>query len=421
VTLEEHPPMRTLDLESLDQIKASQAADIERLRAPDGYLFAGLPWFKTLFGRDSLLSAWQLLDYDPSIAKDTLRCLAQHQGRRSVGRTDEAPGKILHILDYTPPYFPLNLLAIVSKNIFRVFPYFGSVDSTPLFILVAARYLEKTGDSQFISDIWPNIEMAADWTVSYGDLDGDGFIEYARGSRFGVRNQNWKDALPYVPMKLPVAAVEVQGYAYAALVEAAGMARKLGRDSRDWERTADNLRTQFNRAFWMDDLGYFALALDGNKEPVREIASNQGRLFFTGIMDEDKERKVVARLFAEDMFTPYGIRTHSTLSRYFDPRACHLGTIWPHDNWMIWLGLRSRGYAEESETVLEATFRAYRELSFLPEFFNVIDGRPAVTRSHRGVLGLYLPFRKPCYPQAWVCGSLWYMANTLATESGETK
>jgi glycogen debranching enzyme len=400
----------------LDRIKKEEQLNIDKLRSKEGYLYAGLPWFKELFGRDALIAGWQLLDYDASISKNTLRLLSSYQGEKINWKTDEAPGKILHVFDYTPANLALRLLAKFVHSFIYPFPYYGSADATPLFVLVASEYLQKTGDKQLVEEIWSHIENAVKWLIRYGDLDEDGFIEYKRGSPLGVKNQNWKDALPYINMKPPVAAVEIQGYAYAAFQEASRMARQLGKDSYDWDERARKLKQEFNERFWVEDLNFFALALDGEKKPVTEIASNPGHLLFTGIMDKEKEKKVVERLFQEDMFTPYGIRTHSTLSKHFDVRACHLGAIWPNDNWVIGFGLEKCGYVDEAGKIYAAMIRLYQQLGCLPEFIHVVDGKPAIRRSYKRFLGLYIPFRKPCYPQAWATGALWNIANKLIAE-----
>ncbi len=399
-----------VETEFLEQLKKREQSNIERLRAPEGYLYAGLPWFKGLYGRDALIAGWQLLQRDPSIARDTLRFLAGHQGKKINNITDEEPGRILHIYDYAPTNILLRLLRL-AHHWLHALPYYGCIDATSLFVLVAAEYLQTTGDRQLIEEIWPNIENAIGWQVKYGDLDGDGFIEYQRKNPFAVRNQNWKDSLPYMDIKLPVAAVEVQGYAYDAYRGAARMARELGKECYDWEERADRLKQDFNQQFWMDDLGFCALALDGDKKPVREIASNPGHLLFTGIIDKDKEKRVVERLFKEDMFTPYGIRSHSSLSRYFDRRIPHMGPCWPHDNWIIRLGLARQGYVDAAKKIDDTIFRTYQELGSLPEFIDEVDGELVIPRSYKKFLWWLVPFRGPCNPQAWSSGAILNIAD----------
>jgi glycogen debranching enzyme len=296
----------------------------------------------------------------------------------------------------------------------HAFPYYGAVDATPLFVAVAAEYLEATGDAQLIEDIWPNIERAIQWQVSYGDLDGDGFIEYRRKTPFGVRNQNWKDSLPYLHMKLPVAVVEVQGYAYDAFRKAARMAGRLGKDPRDWDERAETLKERFNERFWMEDAGFYAMALDGDKRQVTEIASNAGHLLFTGIVAEDREKRVVERLFQDDMFTPYGFRCHAASGRHYDHTIPHLGQIWPHENWIIKDGLERRGYVGEARQVEDAILRVYQELGSVPEFVDIVDGRLVIGTSHKKAFWWRIPFRKACEPQAWASAAILDIAGSRA-------
>jgi glycogen debranching enzyme len=387
------------------ELKMKLLDDIEKLKTPEGCLYAGLPHFKGIWGRDSIITSWQLLGHDASIAKNTLKFLAKFQGKKNDWKTDEAPGKILHIYDYIPYRFPHRILDLFER-ITKSFPYYGSVDATPLFVVVANEYLQKTGDKELIEEIWANIEKAVNWMIDYGDLDKDDFVEYKRKNPFGVKNQNWKDALPYINMKLPVAAVEMQGYAYAAFRAAVLIAEILNKESYDWKERADRLKKSFNEKFWMEDLNFFALALDGNKQQIKEIASNPGHLLFTGIVDKDKIKKLVERIFENDMFTPYGIRCHSSSSKYFNPDICHLGPIWPHDNWMIWIGLKKYGYTEETEKIKTALIGTYRELQCIPEFYDVVNDKPVIVKRHGMFFGFYIPIRKPCCPQAWASGAL---------------
>lgn len=394
-----------MDTEFLERIEKTEQAKIERLTAPEGYLYAGFPWFKGMWGRDSLISGWQMLQRDPSIAGKTLKILAEHQGVKSGRMTEEEPGRIVHMLDYEPNNIAIYLLKLLHR-LARVFPYYGCVDATPLFVVVAGEYLQATGDRQLVEGIWPNIESATNWLANYGDLDGDSFIEYKRKTPFGVRNQNWKDSLPYMHMKVPVAVVEVQGYAYDAFRKAAWMAGRLGRDGHDWEERADRLKQELNDKFWMEDEGFYAMALDGNKRQVKDIASNAGHLLLTGIVDADKERRVVERLFEPDMFTPYGTRCHASSSPHYDPSIPHLGQVWPHDTWMIRVGLERLGYLDEVKKIDDAIFQTYRELGVLPEFVDAINGKAVIGTSYKKAFRWRIPFRKACEPQAWASAAI---------------
>ena len=404
------PIEQAMETEFLERIKRNEQSNIQILEAPEGYLYAGLPWFKGLFGRDSLITSWQLLPIDPSIARNTLRFLARWQGEKSNRITEEEPGRILHIFDYEPNNIVISVLKLIHRFA-RALPYYGCVDATPLFVIVAGEYLKVTRDKQLIEEIWPNIENAINWLINYGDLDGDGFIEYQRKTPFGVKNQNWKDSMPYMKMKPPVAVVEVQGYAYDAFKRAAQMGRELGRDCSDWEDRAARLKREFNDKFWMEDSGFFALALDGGKKQVSEIASNAGHLLFTDIVDGDREKRMVERLFEGDLFTPYGIRCHSSSSPHFDRTIPHLGLCWPHDSWIIRVGLERQGYIDEARTIDEALLRTYRELGSLPEFIDVVDSKPVIAKSYKKLLRWHIPLRKPCDPQAWTSGAILNIIN----------
>ncbi len=392
--------MSEVPTEQVEQIKRGLAEDTERLKSREGYLYAGVPCFKGVYGRDALIASWQLLKHDAGIAMRTLRFLATHQGKRVDPRREEEPGKILHVYDYAPFSLPHRLTKGVQR-LTQGLPYYGSIDSTPLFVIVAGEYSRATGDMALISELWPNIERAVSWISAYGDLDGDGFVEYRRRNPFGLRNQNWKDGIGYLAIKAPVAPVEVEGYAYAAYEAAVNLARVLDKGSADWAKRAAELKAKFNERFWMPGLDFFALALDGGKRQVREIASNAGHLIFTGILDRGRQDRVVARLFLPDMFTEYGIRTHSSSSRYF--RKSHLsGAIWPHDNWMVWIGLRSCGYAEEAGRIRAGLLKAYAKLGCIPEFYDVVDGGlVAAARSWHGIR-----VGQACCPQAWASGAL---------------
>lgn len=385
------------------KIKNKLLKGIKTLKDKRGFLRAGLPDYARLFGRDSLISAWQLLDKYSGITKATLEILSQYQGRVVNEEREEEPGKILHETDFNKNWH--------SKGYFP-FPYYGSVDSTPLFLILFSFYYKKTKDLKFINSHWENILMALNWMIEYGDKDKDYFIEYQRKNPKGLFHQGWKDSFEdHLKIEPPVAMVEVQGYQYLAFREISDLAeiRKDFDLAKKLRERAEILKKEFNKKFWMESLDlsssfsrlkptyekYFALALDGKKKQRRAITSNPGHLLFTGIIEEDKVDFVVKRLFQKDLWTPFGIRTHSTKEPDFDPRSYHLGSIWPYDNWTIAQGLKKLGYRREYQKVKNAVFFAQNILGFLPEFYGVVNGEITLRMK-----------AKPSYLQAWSVGAL---------------
>ncbi len=364
--------------------------EIKKLKDRRGFLVAGIPGYNRLFGRDALISAWQLLDRNPGIAKATLEILSQYQGKVINKEREEEPGKILHETDFKLKSHP--------KYHFP-FPYYGSADSTLLFLILFSFYFKKTEDKKFLNLHWENILKAIHWIEEYGDKDKDLYVEYERKNPKGLFHQGWKDSFEdHLKIEPPVALVEIQGYQYLALKEAAFLAEI----KRDWdlvdklEERAWQLKKKFNKDFWMEEENFFALALNGKKEKRKAITSNAGHILFSGIIREkEKIIKVVKRLFEKDMFTPYGIRTHSELEEDFDPRSYHLGSVWPHDNWIIAQGLKKLGFKKEYQKIKNAILRAYKELGFLPEYYGVVNGKITID----------LP-KKPCFLQAWSLGAL---------------
>lgn len=367
-------------------IKIKTLSEIKQLKDKKGFLKAGLPRFNRLFGRDSLISAWQLLDFNPGISKSTLEILSQEQGKVFNDEREEEPGKIIHETDLGKKWHP---------DKYFPFPYYGSVDSTPLFLIVFSFYFKKTEDRKFLDSHWENILKAINWIEECGDKDKDYFLEYKRKSPYPKArfHQGWKDcADDCLKIEPPVAIVEAQGYQYLALKETA----QLAEIKKDWdlvdklEERAWELKKKFNSAFWMEDKKYFALALDGKKQQRKAITSNPGHLLFTGILKDEKINFVVKRLFQEDLWTPFGIRAHSTLEPDFNPKSYHLGSIWPHDNWLIAQGLKKLGSEKEYQKIKKAILLAYKKLGFLPEFYGVLDGKITLEME-----------KSPCHPQAW--------------------
>ncbi len=383
---------------SLRQIEEGLLAEIEMLKERHGCLRAGLPYFDGIYGRDALIGAWQLLRRKPEIARQTLNFLARYQGKRVSYRTGEEPGKILHVFDFASSG-PVHTAAKLVQRIIQGLPYYGSIDATPLFVILAGETYDATRDMELLRSLWPNIVSATDWIGLWGDADRDGLVEYARHNPFGVRNQNWKDTAVYINMRAPVASIEVQGYAYMAYLTAARLAAVLDEDARDWATRADRLRERVASLFWMKDLAFYAMALDGSKRQVKEIASNGGHLLLTGILDKDAEEATVTRLFQDDMLTEFGLRTHSSRSRFFR-RSCTLGAVWPHDNWLLWKGLEKTGHRSEAAHLKLGMLRARERLGCLPEYYDVVDGKPKLIPRIWGFIG------GPCLTQAWSSGAL---------------
>lgn len=352
-----------LDLAS---VRRRLQEDLVRLKAPEGYLRAGAPRYSTLFGRDSLIASWQTLRVDPGIAKATLKTLARFQGKGFSARSEEQPGKILHEHRFD---------AVSQKELPDWdFPYFGSIDSTPLFLIVAHEYVRRTGDRLAIRDLWPTLQAAYRWMVEVGDYDGDGYLEYERSNPHGLFHQGWKDGMDdHLRVTPPVAVVEVQGYALAAHRAYSAIARMMGEPDAavGADAAAGRLRQALNRDFWMPDRAFFALALDRSKRPRRAITSNPGHLLLVDAVVEDRLDPTIERLFEADLWTPYGIRTHATTEPDFDPYGYHTGTVWPHDNWFIYKGLLARGRRSEASRIRDALLRVWDELGNIPELYAV--------------------------------------------------
>ncbi len=358
--------------------------ELNDLRDRDfGFIRAGRPRYDRLFGRDSLIVAWQRLELEPRIAVDTLRVLASMQGRVNDPVNEEAPGKILH--EWSPTKVPW---------VRWTFPYFGSVDATPLFVLVACWTVRRTKDDKLAAEFWPWVRRACGWMTAAMAADRHGFLSYAPTNPLGLKHEGWKDSWDLGPA-WPTAMVEVQGYAYASLLAAAVLAR--GRDAKlaaAWRRRAGELRREFNRRFWLKEKKTCALAVHGGGQVYPAVTSNPGHLLFTGILDGKRVPAQVRRLFEKDLFTPFGLRTLSSSERDFQADAYHKGSVWPHDNWVISEGLRVLGYKKERRLIKEALLAADTALGRLPELF-------AVSRA-----GAVAAIPNAQYPQAWASGAL---------------
>jgi glycogen debranching enzyme len=404
-----HPTLRELirlapvletDWEPLKLTYGRSFVDLAALRFfPDegseaGVPAAGLPWFQTLFGRDSLITSYQSLHVDPALAATTLDVLASMQGTRRDDFRDEEPGKILHELRFG------ELTAFEERP---HSPYYGSADGTMLFVILLDEYERFTGDVDRVRRLEPNARAALAWIDEDGDRDGDGYVEYERrNTETGLENQCWKDSWNSIMdadgrlAKLPRATCELQGYAYDARLRAARLARDVWDDealAKQLERQAADLKRAFNEDFWLDDRGYYALALDGDKKPVDALTSNIGHLLWSGIVEDERAEQVVAHLLGPRLFSGWGVRTMAEGDGGFNPIGYHQGTVWPHDNSLIAAGLRRYGYDQEAATIAFAILEAAQYFfGRLPETFAGYS---------RDLTQYPVEYPTACSPQAW--------------------
>ena len=383
-----------------NRILCRSTADLSMLTtetAQGSYPYAGIPWYSTTFGRDGVITALQMLWCDPGIALGVLRRLAAYQSVRNDSASDAQPGKILHEMRGGE-------MAALREVPFGL--YYGSVDATPLFVMLAGLYYERTGDIETLGVLWPHIDAALQWIDGAGDADGDGFVEYYRATDQGLANQGWKDsqdAVFHADGRLaegPIALVEVQGYVYAAKRLAAYCARDLGHvvlaDVLDEQ--ASSLAERFDEAFWCPAIDSYALALDGQKRPCAVRTSNAGQVLFTGIARADRAAKVAEELLRPSFFSGWGIRTVGSHEPRYNPMSYHNGSIWPHDNALIALGFARYGQKHAVTQIFAGLFDAasYMDFHRLPELFC------GFRRSRAQGPTLY---PVACSPQAWSCVS----------------
>jgi glycogen debranching enzyme len=393
---------------SLNRILERSFCDLYLLRSRIGdeqFFAAGVPWFATLFGRDSLLTALQTLAYDPDIAAQTLRLLARHQGTVVDDWRDEQPGKILH---------ELRSGEMARAGKIPHTPYYGTVDATPLFLILLARHAAWTGDLTLFNELRGAVERALTWMADHGDADGDGYLDYQRRSPLGLDNQGWKDSHDAIvnangsKAAPPIALVEVQGYVYQAKTGISELYDRAGESDRaaQLRQEAAALKARFNRDFWLTEQDCFALARQAGGRPAAVVTSNAGHALWTGIADPDKGEATAQRLLAEDMFSGWGIRTLSARERCYNPNGYHVGSIWPHDNALIVAGLRRYGCDAAAQRVFMALLETALDLEQyrLPELF------AGFSRAEYGI-----PVRYPvaCRPQAWAAGAVPFMLESM--------
>jgi glycogen debranching enzyme len=365
---------------------------------------AGAPWFMTLFGRDSLITSWMLLPLDASLALGTLRTLASLQGERENPLTEEEPGRILHETRSGRDAS----LALGGGSV-----YYGTADATPLFVMLLGELDQWGLPAEVADELLPHADRALDWIVSYGDRDGDGFVEYLRATDQGLVNQGWKDSFDGITFasgqiaEPPIALAEVQGYVYAAYLARAHFARERGEAgaARHWSEKARALKREFNRAFWLPGRGYFALGLDREKRPIDALGSNMGHCLWTGIVDRDKAASVAEHLTSRPMFTGFGIRTLATSMAAYNPMSYHNGSVWPHDNAICAAGLMRYGFVPQAQQVATGILEAADRFgNRLPELFCGFD---------RGDFAAPVAYPTSCSPQAWAAAAPFLLLRTL--------
>lgn len=383
------------DYSPLSKLYNRSLADLKMLLNDVNYgniPVAGIPWYAVPFGRDSIITALFMLSTLPEIAKNTLRTLAHYQGKEVNPWRDEQPGKIIHELRFGE-------LSVTNQVPFA--PYYGSVDATPLFLILAGEYYQWTGDIEFIKELLPNIKNANNWIDTYGGLTETGFVTYHQEAEMGNPNHGWKDSSNsniHADGKIansPIALIEVQGYVYQGKRATAKMLDDLGYEEKSLQlkKEAEQLKQRIEANFWLDEEQYYAIALDENKEPVNSITSNPGHVLMDDLFHSKRAEAVAARLVSNELFSGYGIRTMSINSTGYNPMSYHNGSVWPHDNGMCLLGLSKQGFKNEVKTIVNGLIdtSSHFDLQRLPELFCGYDK----------VIGKPVPYPETCSPQAW--------------------
>jgi glycogen debranching enzyme len=396
------------DNEVFDAMLKTGTGDFHALQIPEGeehIIAAGIPWFATMFGRDSIIAAYQSLSLNSQLAVETLRVLARYQGKEYNDWRDEEPGKILH--EYRAG-------EMTRHGEMPFGPYYGSVDATPLFLVLLSETFNWTGDEHLVEELLPHAYAALEWIDKYGDLDGDGFVEYLRRSPKGLVNQGWKDSWDAnmhrdgTIAKPPIALCEVQGYVYDAKYRMSSLLRSFGdvKTADRLKREALELARRFDRSFWVPSRGFYAMALDADKKPLEVISSNPGHLLFGRIISKERARTVANRLMRDDMFSGWGWRTMSQEERVFNPLSYHRGSVWPHDNSIIAHGMAVNELRDGALSILTSLyqtaveFRDYR----LPELFCGVQRREYDEPVHYPV---------SCSPQAWASGAMFLILTSV--------
>jgi len=394
--------------EVFDELIETAISDFHALQIPDEsqhIIAAGIPWFATLFGRDSVIAAYQSLALNPQLAVDTLRVLVRYQGKECDDWRDEEPGKILH--EY-------RVGEMTRSGEMPFSPYYGSIDATPLFLILLSETFSWTADERLVEELLPNAYAALEWIDKHGDLDGDGFVEYQRRSPKGLVNQGWKDSWDAnmhrdgTLARTPIALCEVQGYVYDAKFRMSSLLRNFGdtKTADKLKRDAIELARRFERSFWIPSRGYYAMALDNNKRPLEVIASNPGHLLFSRIITKERARIVTNRLMRDDMFSGWGWRTLSQDERVFNPLSYHRGSVWPHDNSIIAHGMALNDMRHGAVRVLTTLYQAalnFRDYR-LPELFCGVQRREHDEPVHYPV---------SCSPQAWASGAMFLILTSV--------
>ncbi len=403
-------PILDTDHEGLRAVVARSAEDLGALRIFDPdypertVVAAGAPWFMTLFGRDSLMTAWMALLVDPELALGTLQTLARFQGQDVRPYNEEEPGRILHEMRFGEA----SSLSLGGGTI-----YYGTADATPLFVMLLGELRRWGLVREAVDELLPAADRAIEWIENFGDRDGDGYVEYQRTSDRGLRNQGWKDsvdAIRYSDGRLadtPVALAEVQGYTYGAYLARAFFAAEQG-DTARWTELrarAAALKAAFNRDFWLEDKGWIAMGLDRDKKPIDALASNMGHCLWTGILDAEKADCVAKKLLSPDLFSGWGVRTLGASMTGYNPISYHCGSVWPHDNAIVAAGLMRYGYVREAQRVIMAVLdAAVAQGGRLPELYSGLE---------RMELPLVVAYPTSCSPQAWAAASPLLMLRTL--------
>jgi glycogen debranching enzyme len=365
------------------------------------YPFAGVPWYNTAFGRDAIITSMEVLWMAPALIKDVLHFLVATQAQEHNPEKDAEPGKIIHEMRDSE-------MANTGEVPFN--QYYGTIDATPLFLMLAGMYYKQTADAETIRNIWTSIKKAVDWIDLYGDIDGDGFVEYQHKSEKGLTNQGWKDSYDSIMYangelcKPPIALCEVQGYVYAAKKYTAMMAHAVGETefAEALDKSADALFKNFNDKFWDDGLGAYVLALDGDKQPCKVLASNTGHCLFTGIAEESRAKRIAKQLLSDNMFSGWGVRTLSSKEVRYNPMSYHNGSVWPHDNALIGYGMAKYHCTDDALVILNGLFNAsmFIDLQRMPELFCGFAKRPKEGPTAYPVA---------CSPQAWAVGSVFML------------